>query len=134
MENKDTKADYQIVVRAEDQKWEMVEINIWIIYFIWDSLHYFLYIQGIFKSPLKKITPTRSVNSHSKSQFDLSSYYINLLKKDTTPLPRWEANYEILLNRLMYIFNCNKTRSYHIEIFIRGSLNNCFFAITRPTL
>ena len=57
MENKDTKADYQMVVRAEDQKWEMVEINIGIIYFIWDSLHYFLYIQGIFKSPWKKSPP-----------------------------------------------------------------------------
>ena len=48
MENKDTKTDYQEVVRVDEQKWEMVEI-----------IHYFLYIYGIFKSHLKKITPPK---------------------------------------------------------------------------
>ena len=43
------------------------------------DIHYFLYIQGIFKSHLKKITPPKKANSHPKSQFDLSFYYVNLL-------------------------------------------------------
>ena len=34
MENKDTKTDYQEVVSVGDQKWEMVEITIGIIFFI----------------------------------------------------------------------------------------------------
>ena len=35
MENKDTKADYQEVVRAGEQKWwEMVEITLGIIFFV----------------------------------------------------------------------------------------------------
>ena len=86
MENKDTKTDYQEVVGAGDQKWEMVEITIGIIFFFfWDSYSLFLYSQEIFKSHLKKITPTQSANSHSKSQFDLSSYYINLLKNGSIP-------------------------------------------------
>ena len=34
----------------------------------------------------KKITPTQSVNSRPKLQFDLISYYINL-KNGLTPLP-----------------------------------------------
>ena len=68
----------------------------------------------IFKSYLKKITLTQSVNSYPKSQFDLSPYYINLPKNcSITPLPhpspRGDANYEIPLDMSMYIFNCNKT-------------------------
>ena len=41
---------------------------------------------GIFKSHLKKITPTQSTNYHPKLQFHLSTYYINLLKMAQSPL------------------------------------------------
>ena len=136
MENKTAKTDYEEVVRAGDQKWEMVEITFRIFFLFEIHIHYFLYMLGIFKSHLNKIIPAQSANSHSKSQFDLSSFYINLLKNGSTPLPpspRGDANYEIPLDRSMYIFHCNKARSYHIEIFIRGSINNCFFVITQPT-
>ena len=34
MENNDTKTDYQEIVRAGDQMWEMVEITIGIIFFV----------------------------------------------------------------------------------------------------
>ena len=52
MENNDTKTDYQEIVRAGDQMWEMVEITIGIIFFVClfeIHVHYFLYVQGIFK-------------------------------------------------------------------------------------
>ena len=39
MESKDTKTDYQVVLRVGDQKWEMVEITIGIIFEI--HIHYF---------------------------------------------------------------------------------------------
>ena len=101
--NKDTKTGYQEVVKVGDQKWEMVEITIGIIFYIWDSyLLFFIYV-GNFQVPSKKITPTQSANSHPKSQFDLSPYYINLVKNGSFP------NYEIPLDMSMYIFNCNKT-------------------------
>ena len=59
MENNDTKTDWQEVVRVGDQKWEMVEITIRIIFFVWDSYSLLLYMQGILKSHLKKITSTQ---------------------------------------------------------------------------
>ena len=65
---------------AGDQKWEMAESTIGIIFLFEIQIHYFLYIQGIFKSHLKK-------SSHSKSQFDLSSYYINLKNGSPAPPP-----------------------------------------------
>ena len=63
---------------------------------------FFIYV-GNFQVPSKKITPTQSANSHPKSQFDLSPYYINLVKNGSFP------NYEIPLDMSMYIFNCNET-------------------------
>ena len=66
-------------------------------------------------SRLKKVTSTQSANSNPKSQFELSSYYINLLKNGSAlpsllpSPPRGDANYEIPLDMLMYIFNCNET-------------------------
>ena len=46
------------------------------------------------------------------------------------PSPKGDKNYEIPLDMSVYIFNCNKTvaRSYHIEIFIKVSLNIVCFA------
>ena len=114
MENKDAKTDYQEVVRVGDQKWETVEITIRIIFFVWDSYSLFLYKQRIFKSDLKKITHTQRTNSHPKSQYDLSPYYINLLKNGSIPPLHHpggggDANYEIPLDMSMYFFSCNKT-------------------------
>ena len=58
----------------------------------------------------KKITPTQSVNSRPKLQFDLISYYKpEKWLNPPPPSPRVYANYEIPLERSMYIFNCNKT-------------------------
>ena len=56
MENKDTKTDYQEVVTAWDQQYEIVEITIGIIFLFEIHIHYFLNIQGFFKSHLKKFT------------------------------------------------------------------------------
>ena len=72
MENKDTKTDYQEVVRLGDQKWEMEMVEITVC----DSYSLFLYIQGIFKPHLKKVTYNQSASSYPKSQYDLSPYYI----------------------------------------------------------
>ena len=44
---------------AGDQKWEMAESTIGIIFLFEIQIHYFLYIQGIFKSHLKKIIPLK---------------------------------------------------------------------------
>ena len=46
MENNDTNIDYQKFVRVEDQKWEILEITIGIIFFTWD-LYSLFFIQGV---------------------------------------------------------------------------------------
>ena len=75
--------------------------------------HFFClrFIFTIFQVPPEKATPTRSANSHPKCQFDVSPYYVNLLKNDSIPppSPRGDATYEISLDMSMYIFNCKKT-------------------------
>ena len=86
MENKDANTDYPKFGSLCNQKWEIVEITIGIIFFAWDSYSLFL-IQGIFKSHLKKITPNWSANS--QPWFDLSPFYINILKNSSTPHPPW---------------------------------------------
>ena len=60
MEKKDTNTDYRKFVRL-------------------------FFIQGVFKSHLKKIAPTQSANSHPKSQFDVSPSYMNVLKNAPHP-------------------------------------------------
>ena len=114
MKNKDTKTDYQKVVMAGDQKWEMVESTIGIVFLFEIHVRYFFTHTGNFRVPLIKNHPTQKANSHSKSKFDLSSYYINLLKNGSTPppllpSPTEDTKYEIPLDRPLYIFNCNKT-------------------------
>ena len=62
IENKDAKTDYQELVRVGDQKWDMVKITVGIISFLFEiHIHYFLYIQGIFQSHLKKKLPPPKV-------------------------------------------------------------------------
>ena len=90
MENKDTNTDYQEVVRAGDQMREMEEIASGTIFLVEIHNYYFLHIQEIF---LKKIIPIQSASSYSKSEFDLSSYYINLLKMAHPSPPRFLAPY-----------------------------------------
>ena len=53
MENKDTKADYQEVVRVGNQKWGIVETAIRIIFLVWDSYSLF-FISRKFSSPTWK--------------------------------------------------------------------------------
>ena len=65
MENKDAKTDYHKVVRVGGQKWEMVEIIIGIIFFVWDSYSLFFIYLGNFKVPPKKNHP------YPKYQFPL---------------------------------------------------------------
>ena len=57
MENNDINTDYHKFVTVGDQKWEIVEITIRNISFAWDSYLIF-FMQGVFKSHLKKTTPT----------------------------------------------------------------------------
>ena len=52
------------------------------------------FIEGVFKSHLTKITPTQSANSHPKSQFDQSPYYINVLKNGSAPPSPREGGWE----------------------------------------
>ena len=68
METKETKTDNQEVVIAGDQKWEMVESTIGIIFLFEIHIDYFLDIQGIFKSHLKKITsPKKPIPTENPS-------------------------------------------------------------------
>ena len=64
MENNDTKTDYQEIVRAGDQMWEMVEITIGIIFFclfVWDSCPLFFICAGNFQ-----VSPTWKKYPHPK--------------------------------------------------------------------
>ena len=63
MKNKNTNTNYQKVVRVEDQKWEIVENSIRIIFFVWDWYSLILYRE--FLIPRKKIHP------YLKYQFSL---------------------------------------------------------------
>ena len=57
MEKRDASStDYQKVVRLCGQKLDIVEITTRNIFLAWD-LYSLLFIQGVFKSPLKKVTP-----------------------------------------------------------------------------
>ena len=137
MGNRDTKTDYQEVVSVGDQKWETAEITIRIIFFVWDSYSLFLYIQRIFKSHLKKITYTQRANCHPKSQYDLSPCYINLLKNGSIPPLHHPGGEGMQTMKSLWICQCiflvvKNHRDYHVEVFIRASLNNCLFAITWP--
>ena len=61
MENKDTKTDYQEVVRVGDQKWKKGGITIG-NFFFWDSYSlFFIYVEN-FEVPPEKITPTQNPN------------------------------------------------------------------------
>ena len=89
MENNNTNTDYHKFIKLGDQKWEIAEITIIISSFFflaWD-LYSLLFIQGVFKSHLKKITPTYKVPIPPKIQFDLSPSYINILKNVSAPAP-----------------------------------------------
>ena len=55
------------------------------------------FIQGVFKSHLKKITPTKSANSHPKFQIDQSPSYMNVLKKWLSPSPITEGAVRTML-------------------------------------
>ena len=111
MENKNTKADYQEVVRVGGQNWEMLEIRIKIIFFVWDSYSLFFIYGENFQVPPEKN------HHHPKCQLPpkILIWHKSLLYKPSendsvTPiLPRRDEKYEISLDMLMYIFNCNKT-------------------------
>ena len=63
MENKETKTDYQELVKTGDQKCDMVEITIRTIFFVLDSYSLFFIYTGNFQVPPEKIHP------HPKCQF-----------------------------------------------------------------
>ena len=75
------------VVMAGEQKWEMVESNIRIVFFVWDSYSWYFIYTGNFQVPPEKYHLTQKGNFYPKSQFDLSFWYLNLLKKGSHPLP-----------------------------------------------
>ena len=60
MENKDTNTDYHKFVSVGDQKWEIVEIIVGIIFFFFCLRFVLFFILGVFKSHLKK-SPARKV-------------------------------------------------------------------------
>ena len=61
MENKNTGIDYQNVRRVGNQKWEIIEISIGIIFLFEIPSHYFLYREFLYREvpPEKKSTPTK---------------------------------------------------------------------------
>ena len=88
MENKDTNTDYQKLVSLGDQKWEIIKLQLeLLLLFLLEICILYFFIQAVFKSHLKKITPTQSANSSPKPWFDLSPSYINVLKNGSTPPP-----------------------------------------------
>ena len=109
IKNKDTNRDYQKFVRVGDQKREIIEITIGIIFLFEISIHYF-FIHGVFKSHMKKITPTSSANSHPKFQFDLSPSYINVLKNEGWGVGA--ANYENPVKHLRWSFLRKKLKGF----------------------
>ena len=108
-----------------EQKWEQLEITI-IIYFSFEIHFHYFYICSEFSSPTWK-------NQHRpKCQFapKIPIWPKSLLYKPSEkwlspplppPSPRGNANYEILLDISMYIFNCNKTVEA-IQRFIQALL------------
>ena len=63
MENNDTNTDYHKFVRVGDQKWEIVEITIGIIFFFFFCLRYVftIFYTGSFQVPPKKNHPPPKV-------------------------------------------------------------------------
>ena len=62
MENKDRKTDYQEVVRAGNQKWQMVEITVRIFFFCFTFLFIIFCIYRKFSSPTSKKSPASKVS------------------------------------------------------------------------
>ena len=60
--------------KLQSESFFLVEIHIHYFYTYWE-----------FSRPTWKITYTQSANSHPKFQYDLSPYYINLLKNGSIP-------------------------------------------------
>ena len=92
MENKDTKRDYQEVVTAVEQQWEIVEITIGVIFFVWDSYSLFFKYTGNFQVPPEKNHP------QPKFQFSLVIQIwpkFVLYKPSNTPYPPLN-NYRVL--------------------------------------
>ena len=78
-----------------------------------------IFYTGSFPVSPEKTTPTKSANSHPKSQFDLRPSYINLLKNGSSP--RWELWYctaniypdnPMLKKEAMKIKMCFKTEHF----------------------
>ena len=123
MENKNTKTDYEEVVRVGDQKWEMVEITITIIFwFVWDSYSLFFIYVGNVQVPPEKNHPD------PKCQFPpkIPIWPKSLLYKPSEngsispPSPRRDANYKIPMDMSMHIFNCIKTAEAIILKCLQG--------------
>ena len=89
---------------TKSEKWQKVQLE---SFFCLRFKSIIFYIYREFSSL------TWKKSSHSKSQFDLSSYYINLKNGSPAPHPHPHPLY--------------KWRCYHMQIFIRASLNNIFF-------
>ena len=86
MENKDTNADYQKFVRVGDQKWEIAEITIRIIFFLLEiRIHYFLYKE--FSSPTRKKSPLPKKQIPTQNADLTSVPHINVLKNGSAPNP-----------------------------------------------
>ena len=144
MENKDTKTHYQEVCCGRGPKVRNGRNYNWNRFFVYDSYSLTSIYTGNFQVPPEKNHPNPNFQFPPKipiwPKFLLYEPSENGSAPSTLPpppplSPRGDANYDILMDRSMYIFNCNKTVEAwnHNEIFIRLSLNNCFFVITRPT-
>ena len=84
MENKDTNTDYQKFVRVGEQKWEIVEITVRIIFFWLRFIFTFIYfLYRVFKSHLKKSPPPKK---------PISTQNPNLTKVNVWPYKHSEFN------------------------------------------
>ena len=118
MDNKHTNTDCQKVVRVGGQKWETVEITVRISFFCLRFVFTTSYT-GSFQVPPEKITPTQSVNSHQKFQFDLSPSYINLLRNGSTTPPTPPYPREVGDGGVNYVFDNSMSflHSLHLALF-----------------
>ena len=107
MENKDRKTDYQEVVRAGNQKWQMVEITVRIFFFVSHSYSLFFVFTGNFQVLPQKNHPHPKCQFPPKIQVLPKFLLYKPPEKLLNPLPpslSEDANFEIPLDRSMYSF------------------------------
>ena len=85
MENNDTNTDYHKFVRVGEQKWEIVEITIGIIFFFCLRYVFTIFYRGSFQIPSDKNYPYPKCQFSPKIPIWPKSLYINVLTNGSAP-------------------------------------------------